>query len=236
MVKYACSGVLSAPVTIEQLFNIWRVPIEIMWYLYALLMINLLAELIELAMKNKWILFIVATALYYWVAPHITNYMLQLVCENLVYFYLGCILWKCRDHLAKWYIMLGAAVIAAVGLYCTVATSNYQAIFPVACAMAILLLGVSRYVQKPIPVMNQMGRDSMPIYVMHTIVIGAVRIGLSHMGITNLAIQVIAGFTVASSVCYVFYEYVLKRIAIFDFFFYPGKYIENSKAKFTVVK
>ena len=67
------------------------------------------------------------------------------------------------------------------------------------------------------------GRDSMPFYAMHVIFVGGIRIILNRTGITNMALQGICGFARSTAICWILYEYIIKKIRFIDFIFYPKR-------------
>lgn len=235
-IKYVLSNYLDTPVTIQQVLHIFTQPIEMMWYLYTLLIICVFAEIIDCFIKNKYVLFLIFTVVYYTMVLRVNHELGQHILENLVFFYLGCIISQNKELVSRWYILVITMLVAVISFYFYLPNEAFTLRFVVACSVTIFLVGVFQLNQRPIPILHSMGEYSMPIYIMHISFVGGARIILNHLGVTNQLIHIILGFAFGSFVCYFLYKCVIRKIKIFDFFFYPGKYIENSKTKFTVVK
>ncbi len=243
IIKYAMSSFTRYPISIRGLINIPWEPIEFLWYLYALFFIYCVGYIVDYLfdrylpqiaykMELLFCLFFVIALISYGRFHYVGfNY----IAGFQMYFYLGCVIKKWIYNLSN---KLGVIILFCLSLVfemygiffqsemsCNSVVSNFISRIT-ACIVTFFIFSVCYFIARnyDFPKWVQMiGHDSMPFYAMHVIFVGGIRIILDHLGITNIFIHCICGFIGSCAICWVLYEYIIKKIKIFDFVFYPKK-------------
>lgn len=189
------------------ILNILTNPMPPFWFLYALFFIFLVVPLLEKVMKdNKMIIFAVA------VLVHILNiylkteiYAIDIVAEYFIYFYLGAILvgnLKEKNR-TKFTIIHTITFFLTALLYCFVIKEqiiNTKIMQILKMLLAILGTLVSIQIFRDLTnriakqkILNEISKNTFPIYLMHTTFSAGIRIVLLKIGIENFYIHFILG-------------------------------------------
>ncbi len=235
LIKLLLSSFLVKPLDVQSLLLIPIQPIEFFWYLYALLLMNIIADIIEYFFRykhNRIILFILFLIIGLFYTTDYQIYVFIHLWQYFVFFYLGSIVKKYEKQFHSFMIPL----VCLFGYIAVFYINAYTGVYPFYLCLGFLatIFFTSCFLllpNKPIPILNQLGKSSMPIYIMHTIFVGATRTILYRIGITNIALHVILGFLLPVIISYTFYEWVIKRVPVMNFFFYPGKYLNRHLKK-----
>lgn len=228
--KYIFRNFTLPQVTIADLLMIPIKPIDIMWYLYCIFFLLVYVNIIDTFCKNKEVLFCILFTIAVLYSRNIIWAGLNYPLQYMVYFYLGCIIRKICDGKKHINTIIGATLILyivtwmlemfEIGSY-----TRFYKVVSACCASMCLILFFTKYMVQEIPLINHMGRITMPIYLIHILFTGGVCTVMLNIT-ANRIVQVIVGFMIPWLVCFGGYEYVIKRIKVFDFIFYPDKYIE----------
>lgn len=232
LIKYSMGAFTWVDLTLNDLVMIPVYPIEFFWYLYSLFTISILAEILDALHMNKKIIVVILAAIA--IGEFVdTDFMaLYKTAENAVYFYLGSIAYDYKECLTKKKAIGLTAVgfMLSMGAYLYLFEADNAILHFLLCTCIIgfsIGFGV-KALDKEIKFITYIGKYSMPFYVIHVIFVGGIRIILYRFGIQDVAAHLIVGFVVSTVVCYVLYRYILSKIKVVDFMFYPMSYIKKS--------
>lgn len=236
----------NTPVSIEDILLIPLYPISFMWYIYALLLMQILQVIIGERGRGFQILHVSAALLLMLAAPLLSERFAAIDFEDLVicdvikfyvYFLVGVYFGK---DLVDWLEKSNMAGVACVSGICLVAANVLTYAAPdlgnsvVKCIVAldgcVFLIAAAHLMDKN-RVLNALGRRSLAIYVLHGLAIAGTRSLLVRFwrwsdcgGLVPWVICTIAGVILPLAA----YE-LSTRIWRLDFFFTPGKYIRIKK-------
>lgn len=236
--KWVFSGSVNSAVSFTDLLLIPFYPIGMMWFLYALLLVSILHILMSCTFTDKakaelsisLIALVVAAyvgksdlGIYdsakYWFWYSFGVYLCPKRVECLInkqssrYLFFGgiafcVIVYFLPDHIIKW-LMIATTILMAI-LGCVIVWQ---------CAK---LCSQSK-------VLNNIGKLSLSIYLIHGYVISLIRIILTRTHIPDFGGIVLLVVCTFLGVCLpIFvYNYIIKRTVILDFFVRPNKYISK---------
>ncbi|WP_340070867.1 acyltransferase family protein [Enterococcus faecium] len=218
--------------TIFDLLNIWKEPIDHLWFLYTLFSIFLILGFLSIYIKNDIALFITLLVGFCLVNLFpVSIYFIQRFFIWAPAFYFGRILRniKISNKLIGIMILSYVEYILFWWLTNFQQTINYSrpglwgVIIPISIVPAF---GIFQN-KKQDAIYNyfvKMGKISLPIYLIHAPVASVTRIMLFKFGITNLAVHLFLGVIVAWFFSIILFKFT-RRIKIVDFIFYPTKYV-----------
>lgn len=241
--KMVLNRFVNTGLTIRDLILIPIFPISFMWFIYALMLMEILQVIVgDHTNKGKIIQLGIGLILYF-IHPllakvqisstdyHFSDMIISDLMAYYLYFSIGVcygkelILWikKCKRALlgvCGGTLLLSNAIIYKQGVACGSIVKLLMAF----CGTTFLL---ATCVEKRNKVLSFIGRRTLPVYVLHGLCIATLRILLGRMGLNDdsgiipLIICTILGTAIPVGV----YE-ISKRVGHLDFFFTPGKYIK----------
>ena len=186
------TGDVNHPMTWSALTTIWYVPVYQFWFLYALLLCQL-AALVTRADWRATMVLCVLSALGVGIGPGMPTIALS----YYIYFGLGILL---APHLGAVAERRAVLVLIAAGSAIALGTSFVIDLHWADRALTVgralmgsaLVVAVSMVTGGKLRLLAMLGTASMAIYVMHTIVSAAIRIGSRAAGITeNLSVLIV---------------------------------------------
>ncbi|HBW37313.1 acyltransferase [Desulfosporosinus sp. BICA1-9] len=248
ILKAFTSGYVNTKLDISDLILIPVYPISFMWFIYALMVITIIAILLDSRNYNKKVILAVSFIAML-ILPYIskleilsqinfTDTFLYDVLKWFFYFYLGA---HAGASFIKWlevnkknntmFILNGIAMVALVIISFNFVQINSLSIIGVIKAFLCITFFLQlsyRIVQNKI--LEHIGKNSFPIYLIHGVVIAATRIIMDRLGIliaggwSQLCICTIAG-TILPLMLYK----ICQKIWVIDFCFYPNRYLGSDK-------
>lgn len=231
--KKVGGGSVRNSLELKDLLNIFQVPIDHTWFLYALFGIFVYGGLLQLVVKNDKIIFGIALAGY--VVASVFVFSIFIVQRVLIWFplfYLGKML---RGKNIGNGLIVGT-VLAYVGYLVFWSITNFEekinysnpgAWGIILFISVILAFGVFSRAEKGTvySYLKKKGKISLPIYLIHPPVASVLRIVLFKVGISNIAVHIIGGVIIVWFLTNFIYK-VISKIKVFDFFVYPLKYVK----------
>lgn len=221
---------------IEGLLNIYWLPIDYLWFLYALFFVDLAVSIISLFLKNKYIgtvfycgIFILNTYFKF------TSPIISYVCLWAIFFYLGYFL---RDiNIPQWLGVTSVAIyIIHVPLFCFLYPKSYYLFgyWRIISVFAVFMMFfIFQKKQKIGEVFfEKCGQVSIELYLVHAPIISITRILLYKVGISSLWLQVPLQFFMG---CVASFLVILlaRRYSVIDFIFKPTNYLKADMASKT---
>ena len=248
--KLLASSVVNTKVDYFDIFKILLFPFTFLWFIYALLIINIVHILVVKSLCNRLSkYFIVIFALFVKLAGVIiqnleivrksgfSEFILFDVVKFYFWFVLGFYFLKSIvDQINRFVdkkISTFFILFILVAVYCVMLFSlstSFPISFFVELFLAILgsvIIIVISYLINKCGLLEYLGKSTLPIYLLHTFFISFFRILITKMkiplfnGITPLIIC-----SVGSMVLSVVLYNLISKIKYMDFIFYPSKYIK----------
>jgi fucose 4-O-acetylase-like acetyltransferase len=218
--------------------DLWMIPIkpfEYFWFLYVLLLIFCIVELLDYLFRNDFIVFLLLLCITIsgWYFPtHI--FFIDKTVNMIIYFYLAKLLQKNPDAIKdKRFILL--SIIIFIGFhYCNLFSeeANTGLNFIMAVSITFPIMAVCSQLKTDNRFFHyfaRMGKQTLPVYILHEPVASAVRMALLKIGIDNLLVHFVMGIAIAWFVSIYIYRLASKN-KYSDFLFYPLKYIKLKPA------
>lgn len=252
--KIVFKDVSNSSLGVDDLLSIFFYPISSLWFLYALLIISILHDLIRKYLEKpifKYSILIVAlilTLLAYLVSQGILLHNTWVVdsiiidaCNYFLWYEIGALtlakpLRWIQDMICKRKNI--SIVVAAVGfiIFSIVViilrkydANNFLTYIILGIIGSLIAIQISIIINRS-RMVQFIGKSTMEIYLLHGFVISAVRLLLVKLnlidtnGVVPLIICSLAG-TIISILCY----NLIKRFRVMDFCFYPQRYIRINK-------
>ena len=216
---------------LDTLFMLPIRPIAQYWFLFALIWIFIIAALLELLIKNEYVIF---TIFLIWKLLAINMFIFGTVDYYIagyaVFFYFG-VLYARKSNIFKplksklAYAMAGVYLIL-FGVFELINITNIKVLD--ISRLVLNMLGITvfmlifeMHVNKRGPLLiNVVSKYSFQIYLLHTMATSAIRIILVKIGIFNDLVHFILGMTVGI-VLPVIAAWICNRITVLNIFFYP---------------
>lgn len=216
-------------------------PISFMWFIYALLIMQVLQVLVEYRSTKFKAIHLIFAAGGYFVRPYLVEVLdtinfsdcvLNDVLRVYIFFLIGvyCGQWilnRLENREMVTAVLSGIVLIAGnilSFLYGVPSTMLYS--FAIALIGSLFVIALSQMIGKS-SVLSYCGRNSLPIYVLQGFAISGTRLVLTHFrlnGQTGIAPLVIC--TIAGCVLSLTAHLISKKIWKLEACFYPGKYIK----------
>lgn len=229
IVKFTMGGNVRVEVELKDLLLIPIVPIEHFWFLYVLLIIFVLTELFDYYFKNNYIVLsiIFAIAIVRW-NFHSGFYLLDKSMSMMIFFYMGKMLRQninvLKNSTFVLLCFLTFVALEAAALYNDISYSGIGFIVSVTGVLFILAasmrLNDEGYIYR---YFSEVGRITMPVYLLHPSIASMTRMVLFKFGIGNIIVHFILGVVVAWCLSIFIYRIAAKN-KYADFLFYPAKY------------
>ena len=242
------SGYVNTKLDIADLILIPVYPISFMWFIYALMANTIIVILLDSRNVNKKVILAVSFIAVL-ILPDISeleilrgiNFTDMILCDVLrwfFYFYLGA---QAGASFIKWlevnkknntiFVLNGIAMVTMIIICFNFAHINSLSIIGVVKAFLCVTFFLQmsyRIVQNK--TLENIGKNSFPIYLIHGVVIAAARMIMDRLGIlivggwSQLWICTIAGIILPLML----YE-ICQKIWVMDFCFYPNRYFVRDK-------
>ncbi|MBZ9625463.1 acyltransferase [Clostridium sp. FP2] len=237
------SSKTNGTVSIINLLRIPIVPLFQFWFLYTLLIIFLIIPLLEILLKNKYIILAILIILKFASPYLVTNiFLVDSFCDYAFYFYIGKILYLKNKALVT--NNLALALFSLIYIFLNILSYTkfvyihnrfISSILEIALSLTgslfaifvtSLLSTINNFIRN---IFNIIGKYSFHIYLLHVIPMAGIRIILSKIfKIDNFALHTALGLILGVSIP-IIAGYIAYKINILNFFFYPTKYIYKTK-------
>lgn len=245
LVNMMFSSSVNSQKGIIDIINIFTNPIPPFWFLYALFFIFVFVPIIEnICKRNTKLIFILCMILN--ICSKFLNikvYMISIVLEYAVYFYLGVVILKIikDDKKNKKSIILVndlLFIIVSIG-YCILIkknsiNNNMIGILRLMIAIYGTIISIetfryiSNWINKKCKMFKYLSKYTFPIYLMHTIFSAGIRIVLIKIGINNFYIHFVLGF-VFGIIGPIIVAKLLEKSRYGNIFIYPMETIKQIK-------
>jgi len=255
ILKAFTSGYVNTKLDISDLILIPVYPISFMWFIYALMVITIIAILLDSQNYNKKVILAVSF-IAMMILPYISKLEIlseisftdMVLCDVLkwfFYFYLGAhagasfIKWLGVNKKNNTLFVLNEMAMAAMVIICfNFEQINSLSIINVVKAIINVVkafLCITFFLQLsyrigPNKILEHIGKNSFPIYLIHGVVIAVARISMDRLGIlieggwSQLCICTLSGIILPLML----YK-ISQKIWIIDFCFYPNRYLARDK-------
>lgn len=234
--KFIFADFVRHTVTVKDLLMIFVTPVAFTWFLYILLWVSILIKALDIKIRNKTIIWIITLVMVIVGCLFETN--IKLIDRVLFYsisYYTGVVLSKKlgKETNNKFVFLIFIIFIAASALREIGYNYSYlKAITGVTGSIVIMFLFivVGECNNLFYRFLSFCGRITIFIYILHPVVLSAVKVILTKLSITNVAIWLsvllLSGFAVP-----IFYYLLGKKIWVLDAVFRPRRYILKNKNK-----
>lgn len=224
------------PTSIMTLVNIYREPIDHLWFLYTLFGVFVYIGLLSIFIKNVDILLLISLIGYVLINTYPTDiFLIQRVLTWSPVFVLGL---KLRNaSLSKNVAVISCLFYILYLIYWKMTNSTTQIsynqpgiwgiIFPFTVIMAFAVFSIMKDNNVFFDYFVKYGKISLSIYMLHEPIASVVRIAMFKVGITNFYIQWLVGIIFAWYLSIIIYN-LMHRISFLDFFLYPLKYLKTT--------
>lgn len=224
------------PTSIMTLVNIYREPIDHLWFLYTLFGVFVYIGLLSIFIKNVDILLLISLIGYVLINTYPTDiFLIQRVLTWSPVFVLGL---KLRNaSLSKNVAVISCLFYILYLIYWKMTNSTTQIsynqpgiwgiIFPFTVIMAFAVFSIMKDNNVFFDYFVKYGKISLSIYMLHEPIASVVRIAMFKVGITNFYIQWLVGIIFAWYLSIIIYN-LMHRISFLDFFLYSLKYLKTT--------
>ena len=245
--KFVMASMANSAVSLRDLLMIWLFPINHMWYIYVLCIMAVIHILLGKLLRKPAgaiaaVLCALGVLIFFSNIPLLPRWGLDgSIVENVANFSIWYLIGVAMAALIRpkacgpaWKLpsVVGVVLFGLLVWLC----EKYQWT-GTACDLLLSLLGSCLFIMVSMCFRNwkllaYLGRNSLPIYLIHGIILSALRVGLSLLGIPLLGGAVpmvvcgLAGIVIPLA-CY----QISTKIKILDFCFYPGKFIKKPNRK-----
>ncbi len=211
-------------------------PIAVYWYLYVLIALYLIFSIHGLLNRNKWMLLGFVALLS--VASNFVDYRCLFELKRMIYYALFFYLGISYKKYGKWIFdnlilalpLLGVSVVLLVGFWkediATVPVINSIVAFGIVLVVWYMFQHINQLSECHL--LKFIGKHSLEIYVIHSVVITACRAIIPKTGISNVWFIVISIFIISTAIPILF-SVLCKKLNIHGLFFKPVTYIANLK-------
>ena len=239
--KMMLAGYTNTPVSLKDILYMPIYPISFMWFIYALLIMQILHVLIEEKSRKFKRIYFAAAVIGYGTQSYLEKVLYEVDFTNCIWndflkFYLffligayfGEIILKKIENIKNVLVILTGMIllIGNVILYVFINGTIKWLSLVISLMGCLFIIILSQKIKKS-KILAYCGKNSLPIYVLQGFVIAGTRIILTRFGLNNpsgtfpLLACTIAGCLIPL-VVYEFFSRIWKLEAIF----YPGKYIK----------
>ena len=211
VIKIIMSSSVNHKVKVFDLVKIIYMPVEQFWFLYALLLIFIICAILDYKISSNKLKLLIVTILYI-VYPHLTTVCaIREACKYLIYFFIGRFFVEKDIKLNALFCIISYLITNLI--FYNLHIKNYLLEIIIAFLGICMIISISSFIK--FDVITKLGRYTMPIFLMHTILGSGARIILIKLGIENLLIQVIIGLIFGITVpiyLYKLYKYATNII------------------------
>jgi len=245
LLKRIGNGASRIKFTLSDLVNIYKSPLEYLWFLYTLFFVFLLVSVLDTMLKSDIRVAVILVLGYFVVslAP-IFPFFIQRTFIWALFFYYGKLLHSHSKLLVSKVLLMLAMSVAVIFMVLRVyrpATTDMGVDYSnlgllstfVSLAMVFIAFKLFSSVSKNTSVFkyfDKLGPFTLTIYLIHVPFESVFRIVLLHLGISSLWLQIILGVVVSwyfALGC----QYIINKITWLDFLFYPSRYITEARLR-----
>lgn len=199
-IKFTMGNMANSSTDLRTLYTIPFKPYDIYWFLLNLLLIFIFYSFLDYKIKNGKIILAIALIIFFISITIKFNYSyistIIVYLGNGFYFYLGKIIYKKNIFIKKIYAISSIILYLIVNLMAFKSrNSNIIIILTLVLLMAYAVIFISKNIKYGFfsRLLIYIGKNSMCIYVLHTIFTAFLRIILNKLNINNFIIQSILG-------------------------------------------
>lgn len=243
--KAAASVVVNSKVDLFDLLMIFVYPINAMWFLYALMFISVIKLVLaryQTDLKLTLIIAMLVKFLATWLAntgclkaTGLSECFIIDVCKYYVWFEFGvymatktsCLLKQVQKlRVRRWSVLLQVALIITFSVVTYALRNTHFAVQLLITVAGTLLTLFNAMVISKMPVMEYLGKNTLPIYLLHGFVISAARIVITklHLPVLGGFVPLVVGTSLGVLIPLGVY-FVCKRFKFIDFWFNPLLYL-----------
>ncbi|MCS8569824.1 acyltransferase family protein [Pediococcus pentosaceus] len=235
IMKKVGGGSVRNPINITTFIDIYKQPIDHLWFLYVLFGIFIYMGFLSLFIKNDRVLLVISLIGYVFATIFPTHiYIIQRVLVWGPMFILGKMLNGVRLKKYVIYVSGLAYVVYLIGwmIFNFKTRINYFVpsidgiIFPISILLAFSVYSSLGENSIFFDYFTKYGKISLPIYLIHVPVASIIRIVLLRFGVTQVIIQLVIGIVGAWFIS-IFVFQIVHRIKFLDFFLYPLRYVNK---------
>ena len=253
LAKMIASPFVNSKLGILDLFKIIWYPINSLWFLYALLVISVVHELLNVLIKepSKKSYMLMISSFFLLIIANLVNddklfpnSLLQdsILIDVLMYAFwyeLGTVLpvekmvsrINTNNRITSSIIIVVCFVVYITAI---IKLQKHQFdILPLNCVLAFVgsaLICFLSLVIKQSNVLETLGRTTLPIYIIHPYIVSGLKVALHHTHILDSmdVLIIVAVSTITVLLSFVGYK-IVKKYKVFDFCFYPLRYMNEKK-------
>ena len=228
--KMAFSDFVVRQTNFQDLVFMFIKPVAFMWYIYVLFWISVLVACLLVALKNNMrVIAILGIAMLlvniFW-RPELI--LLYKIFQNTFIFCLGIIIAENKDILKNKILFSVSGLITVIFVYLSWRFENQSeliyAITNVSSALFFLML-FYKLRNIDFSLLTKLGQETLYIYIMHPVILNAIRMVFIKIGFDCVPIWIIVMLTSGIGLPYV-YAIIAKRIKVLEVLFKPRRYIE----------
>ncbi len=248
--KFVFSSFINTTIDIKQILFIFVTPVSFMWYLYAIMIMEIIQifitkftneksfKLIHCAISAVMILLVhyysSASVSFFSETMSISDFIISDIFKYYLYFLIGLYFGKSlvniiQKNLKSYFIISTFGVVTMI--VCKIMNYNNILILNIFFAYVgiLFIICVSIHLNKNL-ILNYIGKNTLPIYLLQGFIIAIVRIFNTKIGFNDvLGIIPLIDCTLFSLLMPIVIYQIFYRIKFIDFLFYPGKYIDYKK-------
>lgn len=239
LITWALKNIFSSSVNTKAdgLFtSLFVYPIAPYWFLYCLFFIFVITPIFKTKKQNEAFFMLTISLNVISQFINIDIYIIEKLMSNLIWFSFGIILYEInltiKNHKNSSNLVLGI-ILNVLFISLSIIFSEYKVTFPcqslimglTACVSYISLISYFSATINQMKLLSFLSKYTMHIYLLHTICAASLRSLLFKIGISNSIIHIIFGLLV-SYIAPIIIGMISKKIKIFEFFFFPTKYIK----------
>ena len=231
------------PTTIFDLINIYKNPLGVSWYLYALWAILIIYGLVSILIKNRRTLFFISISAYCLTLFVQTDiYIIQRTLVWGICFFLGSVLSEIhfdKINLKKilfFFVLFDFIYMFAWFLFYEVGSKkdyvsySNPGLWGIAFIVCVLVAFVifpkmEKNFPKTFLYFTKYGKDSLGIYILHAPICSMIRILMLKVGINSVFLHVVVGIVLGWYLS-ILATYILKKIPFLNIVLLPQKYIK----------
>lgn len=212
-------------ITLSDIMLVWINPLDIYWYLYVLIFFYLLFSVRQVAGADKWLLLVILTAVT--VVGEKMDYIPWFEITRMIYYALFFFIGIAGSKYKDW--IIGNRYLTLVFLAAALGRDALQEKIPAISSGIIVALGISltlwyvfehiRFIGS-IRILRFCGRYSLEIYVLHNIIVSALKRAIPKAGIHDPYINIALNLLISTAVPIVF-AVLCKKLGLHEWFFKP---------------
>lgn len=230
--------VMQREITPLNIALIWVKPVDIYWYLYVLIFLYLIFSVRWLTGTNRWILLIIlAVVAVSGKGANIPWFCISKAMYHALFFFIGMAGKKYKDWIIGNKYLTLALFAAAVGKGVLAWNKEQYTLknllgIITALGISLALWYVFQHIKfiGNIKILEMCGRYSLEIYVIHNMIVSALKRVIPKVGIHNMYINIALNFIVSTTMPILFSMFC-KKTNVYGLFFKPVTYVTNKLRK-----